>query len=109
MSGKRDLNPRPSPWQGDALPLSYSREDACGYSDANLDRQARDPSVGRACDVSQQAPPVPSRFATATERPELDAFPRPLDRRERSSSATFLLESLPARNALLQRSTCSSL
>ena len=25
MSGKRDLNPRPSPWQGDALPLSYSR------------------------------------------------------------------------------------
>jgi integrase len=26
-SGKRDLNPRPSPWQGDALPLSYSRTD----------------------------------------------------------------------------------
>ncbi len=26
-SGKRDLNPRPSPWQGDALPLSYSRKD----------------------------------------------------------------------------------
>ena len=26
-SGKRDLNPRPSPWQGDALPLSYSRFD----------------------------------------------------------------------------------
>ena len=25
-SGKRDSNPRPSPWQGDALPLSYSRE-----------------------------------------------------------------------------------
>ncbi len=24
-SGKRDLNPRHSPWQGDALPLSYSR------------------------------------------------------------------------------------
>ena len=24
-SGKRDSNPRPSPWQGDALPLSYSR------------------------------------------------------------------------------------
>ena len=24
-SGKRDLNPRPSPWQGDALPLSYFR------------------------------------------------------------------------------------
>ena len=25
-SGKRDLNPRPSPWQGDALPLSYFRK-----------------------------------------------------------------------------------
>ena len=24
-SGKGELNPRPSPWQGDALPLSYSR------------------------------------------------------------------------------------
>src|ERR1700758_5067767 len=24
-SGRRELNPRPSPWQGDALPLSYSR------------------------------------------------------------------------------------
>ena len=25
MSERRDLNPRPSPWQGDALPLSYFR------------------------------------------------------------------------------------
>ena len=25
-SGKTDLNRRPSPWQGDALPLSYSRK-----------------------------------------------------------------------------------
>jgi hypothetical protein len=24
-SGKRDSNPRPSPWQGDALPLRHSR------------------------------------------------------------------------------------
>ena len=24
-SGRRDLNPRPSPWQGDVLPLNYSR------------------------------------------------------------------------------------
>ena len=29
-SGKRDLNPRPSPWQGDALPLSYSRSITIG-------------------------------------------------------------------------------
>ncbi len=27
FSGKRDSNPRPSPWQGDALPLSYSRKE----------------------------------------------------------------------------------
>jgi hypothetical protein len=27
QSGRRDLNPRPSPWQGDAPPLSYSRID----------------------------------------------------------------------------------
>ena len=25
MSEKRDSNPRPPPWQGDALPLSYFR------------------------------------------------------------------------------------
>ena len=25
QSERRDLNPRPSPWQGDALPLSYFR------------------------------------------------------------------------------------
>ncbi len=24
-SGRRDSNPRHSPWQGDALPLSYAR------------------------------------------------------------------------------------
>ena len=28
-SGRRDLNSRPSPWQGDALPLSYSRLVQC--------------------------------------------------------------------------------
>lgn len=31
MSGKRDLNPRPPPWQGGALPLSYSRMVATQY------------------------------------------------------------------------------
>jgi hypothetical protein len=25
VSGKRDSNPRPSAWEADALPLSYSR------------------------------------------------------------------------------------
>src|SRR4029079_13234302 len=35
-SGKRDLNPRPSPWQGDALPLSYSRSLPTGQRGAIL-------------------------------------------------------------------------
>jgi hypothetical protein len=26
LSGKRDSNPRPSAWEADALPLSYSRK-----------------------------------------------------------------------------------
>ncbi len=26
LSGKRDSNPRPSAWEADALPLSYSRD-----------------------------------------------------------------------------------
>ncbi len=30
-SGKTDLNRRPSPWQGDALPLSYSRKEGREY------------------------------------------------------------------------------
>ena len=29
LSERRDLNPRPSPWQGDALPLSYFRIVEC--------------------------------------------------------------------------------
>ena len=28
VSGKRDSNPRPSAWEADALPLSYSRMSA---------------------------------------------------------------------------------
>ena len=31
-SGKRDLNPRHPPWQGGALPLSYSRSYANQYN-----------------------------------------------------------------------------
>ena len=34
-SGRRDLNPRPSPWQGDALPLSYFRMEWCEGRDLN--------------------------------------------------------------------------
>ena len=35
-SGKRDLNPRPSPWQGDALPLSYFRKKCIRCRDPEL-------------------------------------------------------------------------
>ena len=31
----RDLNPRPSPWQGDVLPLNYPRENTCRGTDSN--------------------------------------------------------------------------
>src|SRR5207248_482518 len=34
-SGRRDLNSRPSPWQGDALPLSYSRLEQTDSSDSS--------------------------------------------------------------------------
>ena len=40
-SGKRDLNPRPSPWQGDALPLSYSRAITVGQRSGILLMQER--------------------------------------------------------------------
>ena len=32
-SERRDLNPRPSPWQGDALPLSYARIQDGAYNE----------------------------------------------------------------------------
>ncbi len=35
-SGRRESNPRPSPWQGDALPLSHVRIIWCGREDSNL-------------------------------------------------------------------------
>src|ERR1700752_519897 len=35
-SGRRDLNSRPSPWQGDALPLSYSRLSTVDSNDSTV-------------------------------------------------------------------------
>src|ERR1051325_11698556 len=35
-SGRRDLNSRPSPWQGDALPLSYSRLSRVDSNDSTV-------------------------------------------------------------------------
>ena len=47
-SGKGDLNPRPSPWQGDALPLSYSRSlkrlEGCDSTELRTRCQERYPS-----------------------------------------------------------------
>lgn len=37
-SGRWDLNPRPSPWQGDALPLSYSRAPIYSLGPVNYTR-----------------------------------------------------------------------
>ncbi len=57
-SGRRDLNSRPSPWQGDALPLSYSRltqirvyraaetgSNRTGYNKCGSQRQKFDPTL----------------------------------------------------------------
>ncbi len=41
-SGRRDSNPRPSPWQGDALPLSHFRI-WCGWRDLNPHGRPLDP------------------------------------------------------------------
>src|SRR5947208_1474819 len=42
-SGKRDLNPRPQPWQGCALPLSYSRPMPSNLSKRPRGRSTRGP------------------------------------------------------------------
>ena len=39
LSGRWDSNPRPSPWQGDVLPLYYARDFLVHLSD----RECRDP------------------------------------------------------------------
>ncbi len=54
-SGRRDLNPRPSPWQGDALPLSYSR--------------IRPEAVYRSAHRRVNARPIPGPRDTTRRRP----------------------------------------
>ena len=36
LSGRRDLNPRRSPWQGDTLPLSYARRGDLVYAETSF-------------------------------------------------------------------------
>src|SRR5204862_1114921 len=50
-SGKRDLNPRPQPWQGCALPLSYSRPN----------RLAKDSQATEACQADSAGPRLERR------------------------------------------------
>ena len=66
-SGRRDLNPRPSPWQGDALPLSYSR--------------IRTQAVyrGGPCRVNASRPSPPSGLACPLTEIGLDCPQLPLD------------------------------
>ncbi len=44
-SGRRDLNPRPSPWQGDALPLSHFRVFVHGLDGAEAQNRTADTAV----------------------------------------------------------------
>ena len=59
MSGKRDLNPRPPPWQGGALPLSYSR--ICERRDLN-------PHTLRHQNLNLACLPVPPRSRNRSDQ-----------------------------------------
>ena len=59
MSGKRDLNPRPPPWQGGALPLSYSR--MCERRDLN-------PHTLRHQNLNLACLPVPPRSRNRSDQ-----------------------------------------
>src|SRR5512142_31960 len=65
QSGRRDSNSRPSPWQGDALPLSHFRNDLvsdstsmwCGREDLNLHRSCL-PTAPQAAASADSATPA---------------------------------------------------
>src|SRR5712692_8781206 len=65
-SGKRDSNPRPRPWQGRALPLSYSRLTVNDHRDSNTALAARPPQ------------PVISRSAEAASSGGTGLMKKPL-------------------------------
>ena len=68
-SGRRDSNPRPQPWQGCALPLSYAREFCivCGvwYAHPFTGLQTSRPSIGS----------TPTVWVAASFPPEVPALP----------------------------------
>ena len=49
MSGKRDSNPRPQPWQGCALPTELFSQAICYVKDlrAKNGTRTRDPNLGK--------------------------------------------------------------
>ena len=87
-SGRRDLNSRPSPWQGDALPLSYSRlEQYRVYRGA---RKRVKPRRRRNFLLSPQPPPAAKSHRRASPSPRAQS-PRP-------SYRGFVRQSSPPRD-----------
>jgi hypothetical protein len=65
-SGRRDLNSRPSPWQGDALPLSYSRLSSVDSNDSTgVVKRARSEVRGRYCRGGTPWPRSPASTVAA--------------------------------------------
>lgn len=71
-SGRRDSNPRPSPWQGDALPLSHFRTPdnlSCGRLETIEQRAARFlRPVPRAVAIASPCLAVGSVFGSAAQQ-----------------------------------------
>src|SRR4051794_17458160 len=71
-SGRRDSNPRPQPWQGCALPLSYAREFrvvyGLWYGHPFAGHHGSRPSIG-------STPTVPAAASFPPEVPALPALP----------------------------------
>ena len=69
-SGRRDLNSRPSPWQGDALPLSYSR-----LTQIRVYRAAETGSNRQTPPRNGFCPPNLDAFRGPSTRPAPKSFP----------------------------------
>src|SRR5262249_51312056 len=65
-SGRRDLNSRPSPWQGDALPLSYSRFSKT-FDSNDWDNVVKSRGVRDSACVSRWDQVIPSAYVDGTD------------------------------------------
>src|SRR4029079_18665853 len=63
-SGRRDSNPRPQPWQGCALPLSYARAPCVGAELGGTAGNCKCPSAWSRCLARVPRPPhhAPARY-----------------------------------------------